>query len=188
MSRLQGKQDGQGVDVNKIIDEAVADAQAAANAAGRATTVNISQDGTRQVIDIGGRKLIVNTDANGRADVHWDGEPALVSSAEPPPFNPNEVPDGVVDIVQSLGATLVLCVVGFPIARAFGRWVDRRGNAPKVPTEVLTRLNSIEQAVESVAIEVERISEGQRFTTKLLNDRATRELADAVPAREHVRG
>ncbi|MEO8562929.1 MAG: hypothetical protein ABI601_12680 [bacterium] len=34
------------------------------------------------------------------------------------------------------------------------------------------RLARIEQAVESIAIEVERISEGQRFTTKLLAERA----------------
>jgi hypothetical protein len=34
------------------------------------------------------------------------------------------------------------------------------------------RLARVEQAVESIAIEVERISEGQRFVTKLLSDRA----------------
>jgi hypothetical protein len=33
------------------------------------------------------------------------------------------------------------------------------------------RLARLEQAVESIAIEVERISEGQRFTTKLLSER-----------------
>jgi hypothetical protein len=34
------------------------------------------------------------------------------------------------------------------------------------------RLARVEQAVEAVAIEIERISEGQRFVTKLLADRA----------------
>jgi hypothetical protein len=34
------------------------------------------------------------------------------------------------------------------------------------------RLARIEQAVETIAIEVERVSEGQRFTTKLLAERA----------------
>lgn len=33
------------------------------------------------------------------------------------------------------------------------------------------RLSRIEQAVDSIAVEVERVSEGQRFTTKLLADR-----------------
>ncbi len=34
------------------------------------------------------------------------------------------------------------------------------------------RLQRVEQAIESVAIEVERISEGQRHVTKVLNERA----------------
>jgi hypothetical protein len=34
------------------------------------------------------------------------------------------------------------------------------------------RLARVELAVESIAIEVERVSEGQRFVTKLLSDRA----------------
>jgi hypothetical protein len=35
------------------------------------------------------------------------------------------------------------------------------------------RLERIEQAVDAIAIEIERISEGQRFTTKLLSERST---------------
>ena len=42
------------------------------------------------------------------------------------------------------------------------------------------RLARIEQAVESIAIEVERISEGQRFTTRLLADRAQADQARLV--------
>ncbi|MBK5189508.1 MAG: hypothetical protein JJD97_14790 [Gemmatimonadaceae bacterium] len=34
------------------------------------------------------------------------------------------------------------------------------------------RFERLEQAVESIAIEMERVSEGQRFVTKLLIDRA----------------
>jgi hypothetical protein len=40
----------------------------------------------------------------------------------------------------------------------------------------------LEQAVEAIAIEVERISEGQRFTTKLLSERR-----DATPEIESRR-
>ena len=45
----------------------------------------------------------------------------------------------------------------------------RGGNDP----ELLARLARVEQIVESTAIEIERISEGQRFTTKLLSDKTT---------------
>jgi hypothetical protein len=46
------------------------------------------------------------------------------------------------------------------------------------------RMTRLEQAVESIALEVERISEGQRFTTKLLADRAQADLLRAVTATE----
>jgi hypothetical protein len=36
---------------------------------------------------------------------------------------------------------------------------------------VTARLERMEQAIDSIAVEVERISEGQRFTTKLLSER-----------------
>lgn len=42
----------------------------------------------------------------------------------------------------------------------------------------------LEQAVESIALEVERISEGQRFTTRLLAERAQADRAGKVPAAE----
>ena len=37
--------------------------------------------------------------------------------------------------------------------------------------ELVARLARVEQIVESTAIEIERISEGQRFTTKLLSEK-----------------
>jgi len=37
--------------------------------------------------------------------------------------------------------------------------------------ELTARLNRVEQIVEATAIEIERISEGQRFTTKLLSEK-----------------
>jgi len=39
--------------------------------------------------------------------------------------------------------------------------------------EVAERLNRIETSVDSTALEVERISEGQRFTTRLLAERGS---------------
>ena len=56
-------------------------------------------------------------------------------------------------------------------------------NAARHPAAVAAqddRLARIEQAVEAIAIEVERISEGQRFTTKLLADRAQADQARLV--------
>lgn len=49
------------------------------------------------------------------------------------------------------------------------------------------RLARLEQAIEAIAVEVERIAEGQRFVTKLLADRSPdRQLRDASPKPERV--
>jgi NAD(P)-dependent dehydrogenase (short-subunit alcohol dehydrogenase family) len=62
--------------------------------------------------------------------------------------------------------------IGIPIARAFARRMEREDTRPAaLPTDVTLRLERMEQALDSIAIEVERISEGQRFTTKLLAER-----------------
>ena len=47
----------------------------------------------------------------------------------------------------------------------------RTGSDP----ELLARIARIEQIVESTSIEIERITEGQRFTTKLLSESKTLE-------------
>jgi hypothetical protein len=39
----------------------------------------------------------------------------------------------------------------------------------------------MEQAIDSIAVEVERISEGQRFTTKLLAERSGAPVGGDVP-------
>lgn len=45
------------------------------------------------------------------------------------------------------------------------------------------RLARVEQAVEAIAIEIERVSEGQRYVTKLLNEKAQPMIeSTAMPA------
>ena len=51
-------------------------------------------------------------------------------------------------------------------------------------TEISERLGRLEQASDAMAVEVERIYEGQRFTTKLLAERAG--VPNAEPARGRV--
>jgi len=42
------------------------------------------------------------------------------------------------------------------------------------------RLTRIEEAVETIAIEIERMGEGQRFVTKLLTERAAAQLPEST--------
>ncbi|MFL5593885.1 MAG: hypothetical protein ACJ78M_10980 [Gemmatimonadaceae bacterium] len=76
------------------------------------------------------------------------------------------------EIAVPLGAfaTAIICAIGIPLARAYSRRMDAESRNPRVPSEVTDRLERIEQSLDAVAIEIERISEGQRFTTKLLSE------------------
>lgn len=90
----------------------------------------------------------------------------------------NEIPDMIppqaVDITMAFFITVFAIIVGLPIARAIGRWIDRRGQQPRIPADLTAQISQIAQSVDAVAIEVERISEGQRFTTKLLAEQQAR--------------
>ena len=56
-----------------------------------------------------------------------------------------------------------------------------RSMAPSAPsTELNARMARIENAVESVAVEVERISEGQRFTSRMLSEGAAQPVTHAA--------
>ncbi len=73
--------------------------------------------------------------------------------------------------------------IGVPIAKAWARRIENEPRRPALPPEVTERLERMEQAIDSIAVEVERISEGQRFTTKLLSERNNSALP-GVPDRQ----
>ena len=61
----------------------------------------------------------------------------------------------------------------FILVLAFRRWRrKRKGPKPavKLNDESARRLERLEQGMEAIAIEIERVSEGQRFVTKLLSE------------------
>jgi hypothetical protein len=74
--------------------------------------------------------------------------------------------------VSLFGALASLAFAINAITRAWvarGRDEAKLANAAATPL-VDARLARLEQAVDAIALEVERISEAQRFTTKLLNE------------------
>jgi hypothetical protein len=67
-------------------------------------------------------------------------------------------------------AAIIFGVIGvlcFPLVRALARRLEGSSGPTRLAPDVADR-----RAVESVALEVERISEGQRFVTKLMAERA----------------
>lgn len=76
------------------------------------------------------------------------------------------------EVIVPLGffATIVMIVVGRPLVGAWSKKVASEASRPPLPPEVMTRLERMEQSIDAIAVEVERISEGQRFTTRLLSE------------------
>lgn len=80
------------------------------------------------------------------------------------------MPPGIVII--AVGAIVAGIVIVKTIAETVLRLRDQNRRASNSVSSSISdeRIARIEAAVEAIAIEVERISEGQRFTTKLLSE------------------
>ena len=68
---------------------------------------------------------------------------------------------------------MVLTVfIGVPLAIAYARRIWRKSvtTVAAIPQEIYERFSRIDQAIDSVAVEVERIGENQRYVTKLVAD------------------
>jgi hypothetical protein len=81
-------------------------------------------------------------------------------------MDPGEIGALIPIVAIVVGGAVAIFV---PLARAHARQLDKQ--TPALPPEVGTRLERMEQSIEAIALEIERISEGQRFTTKLLAER-----------------
>ncbi|MHB0963987.1 MAG: hypothetical protein ACYC5V_12345 [Gemmatimonadaceae bacterium] len=128
---------------------------------------------------------LVNTDAR-IADVEKQlatAELQVATSAAVPGViiqPPSNAPD-VEDIIgMGLAAsTFVL----FPLVVAYARRIWRRSAAPPaLPQEFNDRMSNLERGIEAVAIEVERVGEGQRFVTQLLAEADHRRQVQALPS------
>jgi len=61
--------------------------------------------------------------------------------------------------------------VGYPLARAVANRMEQRAITREDSAEFRKRLEAIENAIDTIAVEVERMSEAQRFTARLLSER-----------------
>ena len=71
--------------------------------------------------------------------------------------------------------TSVVIILGIPLVIVHARKIWKRDSATQVTSSGSTdhRLERIEQAIDAMAVEVERVAESQRFMTKLLSDRTS---------------
>jgi chaperonin cofactor prefoldin len=87
-------------------------------------------------------------------------------------------PNVIIDKISEKVIPIVLIISMFvfaPFAIAISRFFWRRSTTTSRPAlpdaETQRRLEQLQQSVDTIALEVERISEGQRFVTKVMSER-----------------
>lgn len=133
------------------------------------------RDLTRQVqeLDVEIAKLqkgLNELDAKFTADA-----PRTFATTSPPSPLPPMDPANSFNPGPMIISIMAILFIGFPLAVTFARIMWRRASGAAVPTAAVTaetgrRFDRLEQSVDAIAIEIERISENQRYLTKVLSE------------------
>jgi hypothetical protein len=97
--------------------------------------------------------------------------PLAVVGGTESPTAANDIPDNA----AAMGGAFIALVL-FPLTFVFARNIWKRGTrAAAAPQQQLSgdatqRLERLEQGMEAIAIEIERVAEGQRFVTRILSE------------------
>ena len=144
------------------VREAPAGADALAQAQGQSeAVVRIGKDGPLVIRDKDGRETVI------------------IDEGAIPPWLQDGPPQGVFMIPIALFASIAFVIVGLPIARAFARRMDSRNAQAAVAPS--TELRQLQTSIDTMAVEIERMSEHQRFLTRVLSEGSA---TGAAPARD----
>ena len=134
-----------------------------------------------RVLDQRIAQLEVDIGDSGRALSAYTGPTTSVGFPDRFPVNIGPGQATAISIV------FIVAVLG-PLAASFGRLMWRRALRPSLPpawNDANNRLERLEQAVDTIAVEMERVSEGQRFLTKIMTQP---DAGEPVAANKPVRG
>jgi hypothetical protein len=107
--------------------------------------------------------------------------PGTPGAQTPPPRGKPQMDPDAVTAIFIIFILAVLMPLSIGVARRFWRRGSTPDNRAADPT-LTPRLDRLEQAVDTIAIEIERVSEGQRFITKILAERPATAPAASEPA------
>jgi hypothetical protein len=119
-----------------------------------------SSDGTRRRIE---------RSADGASLLSVDGISTQAIMPPPVTSRKRDLLDNLIPLLGIICGMVAITTIFGPIMKALGQRMEKR--EATLPNEAIQRLAGIERAVDMVAVEVERIREGQRFTSKLLVER-----------------
>ena len=104
---------------------------------------------------------------------------ALSESEEPPVGDDADFEKGLM-----AGGFSVLLFMSVVLVMARRRWMSpASGRFPQLAPDSAQRFERLEQGMDAIAIEIERVSEGQRFVTKLLSEQQAMPDAQAEISR-----
>ena len=109
-------------------------------------------------------RILTSAPAPGAGFFTGSEFPSQLGGIAPPGLGPGNI--------TAIAIVFTLFVLA-PMALALARLMWKRAVSPRAPApslESIHRLERVEQAIDAVAVEVERISEGQRFVTRILTE------------------
>jgi hypothetical protein len=118
----------------------------------------------------GGPDIRISVDGGG-IHVSQDGRPQTTIPIH------DVVPRGAVQITYAVSAALIAVAIVGPLLRFFLRRAERRQVTNQLSAGAQARLDAMERNIDTVAVELERVSEGQRFTNRLLEQQRPLEYA-----------
>jgi hypothetical protein len=130
---------------------------------GNTPTVIIDRRGGEPVI-IGGQGggLAGTTTSTGQPDI----PPELANVIR-------EALQGAIPIFGIMLSMLAVMFIGFPLVRAYVRRQDKKLDAGMMKaSEVMPQIRQLQESVDAMAVELERISEAQRFQARLMQEKS----------------
>ncbi|HYV97270.1 MAG TPA: hypothetical protein VE967_07465 [Gemmatimonadaceae bacterium] len=151
------------------LDAALADRLAIANRLRQGGASGADLEGLNSRIVAADKHILDLQTQKAAADAAVVSAKAVPGCVLPPPIPPAR---GRTVKADDMLAFFFIVLVLAPISAAIARRIWKRGasTAAAIPADLNERLSRLEATMESVAIEVERIGEGQRFVTNLLID------------------
>ncbi len=125
-------------------------------------------------------RIIEMNNAVAAADARVAAQKGVPGAVQTPPYRDRGGPPRE---VFQMGFVLALALI-LPTSLAIARRIWRRGSRYQAPVgmspEIDERLNRLEQAMDAVAVEVERVGEGQRYVTRMLGAGSAQPLSQRV--------
>ena len=111
--------------------------------------------------------------ARDAATVAQQAAPPGQTTSSEFPFDPEALIRETIPIVGMALSMVVVIFMGWPLARAFARRLDRRTELGTVrAADLQPQIRQLQESIDTMAIELERISESQRFQAKLMAERS----------------